>query len=93
MPESLVCEVCCVLQTLKETSKLGLNPIDQWPTYAATMRKIVREAEGEDDDCTVYQCHELKNFSDAVSFYSSKYACAVAECIKSRLSWSDMNFM
>ena len=66
----------------------------QWYQYAATMRKIVKE--GEDDDCTMYQCQKLKKFSGAVSFYSSKheeYACAVAKCIKSRLSWSDMDLM
>jgi hypothetical protein len=54
------------------------------------MRILVLE--GENDDCTIYQCPELKNFPVAVSFYSTKheeYVCAVAECIKSRLSWSD----
>ena len=46
-----------VLQTLKETNKLGLKPVEEWPTYAATMRKIVQE--GEDDDCKLYHCQEL----------------------------------
>ena len=83
-----------VLQTLQEMNKLGLKPIEEWPTYAVTMRKIVQE--GEDDDCKTYQCQELEHFSAAVSFFSSKYegyASAVAECIKSRLSWSDMDLM
>ena len=47
-----------VPHTLKETSKLGLRPIGQWPTYAATMRNIVLES--EDDDCTIYQWPELR---------------------------------
>ena len=71
-----------------------MKPVEEWPTYAATMRKIVQE--GEDDDCKLYHCQELQHFSAAVSFFSSKYegfASAVAECIKSRLSWSDMDLM
>ena len=80
-----------LLKTLKEINKLGSMPLDQWPTYAATMRKIT-----EEDDSKVYQCQELKHFSAAVSLYSAKYgdyASRVTRCIKSRLSWSDMELM
>ena len=83
-----------VLQTLKETNRLGSKGIEQWPTYAATMRKIVLE--GEENDSAMYQCQELKNYSAAASFYTSKhkeYADGVVQCIKSRLSWSDLDLM
>ncbi len=45
----------------------------------------------EEDEYTVYQCQQLKNFSEAQSYYLSKfkeYCCSVDRCIKSRLSWS-----
>ena len=83
-----------VLQTLKETNRLGSKGIEQWPTYAATMRKIVLE--GEENDSAMYQCQELKNYSAAASFYTSKhkeYADRIVQCIKSRLSWSDLDLM
>ena len=65
-------------------------PLDQWPTYAATLRKCTEERH------TVYQCQNLKNYSEAQSYYSSKYKeyCSnVSQCIKSRLSWSDLQLM
>ena len=80
-----------LLRTLKEINKLGSKPLDQWPTYAATMSKIT-----EEDGTTVYQCQELKNISAAVGLYSAKYGdytSRVTRCIKSRLSWSDMELM
>lgn len=58
-----------ILKTLKETNKLASKPLDQWPTYAATIRKIT----DTEDDGKVYQCQELKCFSAAVSLYSAKY--------------------
>ena len=80
-----------LLKTLKETDKLASKPLDQWPTYAATLRKCTEE-EGH----TVYQCQNLKSYSEAQSYYSSKYKeyCSnVSQCIKSRLSWSDLQLM
>ena len=46
-----------LLKTLKETNKLASKPLDQWPTYAATIRKVT-----EEDGSKVYQCQELKRF-------------------------------
>jgi len=80
-----------VLKTLKETDKLATKPLDQWPTYANTVGKCTNE-EGH----TVYQCQRLKKYSEAQSYYSSKYEeyChSVSHCIKSRLSWSDLQLM
>ena len=80
-----------LLKTLKETDKLASKPLNQWSTYAATLGKCTKEA-GD----TVYQCQTLKKYSEAQSYYSSKYeeyCCSVSQCIKSRLSWSDLQLM
>ena len=79
------------LKTLKETNKLSSWPLDQWPTYAATLRKIT-----EEDGSKVYQCQDLTHFSEVISLYSAKYEdyCGrVSDHIKSRLSWSDQELM
>ena len=39
------------LKTLKETDKLASKPLAQWTTYAATLRKCMKE-----DGKTIYQC-------------------------------------
>ena len=81
----------CLLKTLKETDKLTSKPLAQWTTYAATLRKCTKE-----DRQTVNQCQQLKKYSEAESYYSSKYKgyChSVSDCIKSRLSWSDLQLM
>ncbi len=80
-----------LLKTLKETDKLASKPLDQWPTYATTVRKCTDE-EGH----TIYQCQRLTKYSEAQTYYSSKYEeyChSVSHCIKSRLSWSDLQLM
>ena len=81
----------CLLKTLKETDKLATKPLEEWPTYAATLQKCT-----EEDSSTLYQCQQLKNYSEALSYYSSKYeeyCSSVSQCIKSRLSWSDLQLM
>ena len=58
------------------------------PTYTSTVQKCV-----EEDGKVVFQCQDLKNFSLAKSYYANhykEYCSKVVECIKSRLSWSDM---
>ena len=80
-----------LLKTLKETEKLTSKPLDQWPTYATTLKKCT-----EEDGHTVYQCQQLKKFSEAKSYYLSnykQYCSSVSQCIKSRLSWSDLQLM
>ena len=44
-----------VLKTLKETDKLNSKSLDQWPTYAATIKKITSE-QGD----KLYQCQVVK---------------------------------
>ena len=58
---------------------------------AATLRKCT-----EEDSSTVYQCQQLKKYSEALTYYTSKYeeyCSSVSQCIKSRLSWSDLQLM
>ena len=83
--------ITALLKTKREIEKLGSNPLDQWPTYA----KVCANCE-EEDGSVIYQCQILKNFSEAQTFYSSKYqeySTAVNDHITSRLSWYDMQLM
>lgn len=59
--------------------------------YAATLSKCT-----EEEDHTVYQCQQLKKYPEAQRYYSSiyeEYCHSVSQCIKSRLSWSDLQLM
>ena len=81
-----------LLKTLKETDKLASKPLDQWSTYAATVRKCTTEEDGS----TVYQMQKLKRYSEAESYFSDNYEeyCRnISQCIKSRLSWTDLELM
>ena len=80
-----------LLKTMRETDRLASKPLDQWPTYAATLAKCT--CGGGD---TVYQCQKLQRYPEALSYYSSnykEYCSAVSMHIKSRLSWSDLQLM
>ena len=50
-----------LLKTLKETDKLASKPLDQWPTYAATLRKCT-----EEERHTVYQCQNLNGWEKLI---------------------------
>lgn len=58
----------CLTRTVKETSKLQSKPLSEWATYSATLKKITQES-GE----FVYQCQQLKSFSEANMYYESKH--------------------
>lgn len=80
-----------LLRTVKETNKFCCKALSQWPTYSATVKKIVQD-KGVPD----YQNLELKKFSEARSyceFNSSEYCSKVTSCIKSRLAWSDLDLI
>ena len=84
----LVEALSCLLKTTKELENLSRKPIEEWPTYAATMKKFADDKDGS----KVYQGTTVKKFTQAVDFYSSHYAqyCAnLSYCIKTRLSWND----
>ena len=77
-----------LLRTVKETNKLNAKPLDQWPTYAATVKKITDE-DGE----SLYQGQELKKFSEAKSHFEThcqEYCTRVTARIRTTLSWSDL---
>ena len=77
-----------LLRTVKETNKLNAKSIEQWPTYAATLKKVSNE-NGE----WVYQGQVLKNVSEAKSLFEScyqEYCMCVTARIHTRLSWSDL---
>lgn len=81
-----------LLKTLKETDKLASKPLNQWSTYAATVSKCNTEEDGS----TVYQIQKLKRYSEAESYFSSnyeEYCHNVSRCIKSKLSWTDLDLM
>lgn len=80
------------VKTLKETNELASKPVDEWPTYSNTLKKCVREEDGS----TVYQLQHLKRFDGGKAYFTSHYQdyChRVHECIKTRLSWSDIQLM
>ena len=80
-----------LLRTVKETNKLCSKSLSQWPTYSATVKKIV-----EEEGVPEYQNQVLKKISEAKSYYetnSSEYCLKVTSCIKSRLEWSDMGLI
>ena len=80
-----------ILVALKEVDKLASKPLETWPTFAATQKKLTEEG-----DVKLYQSQELQNFPDAEAYYFAHYAeyCKkVMVCIKSRLAWSDLEMM
>ena len=73
-----------LLRTVKQTNKVNAKPLDQWPTYTATMKKIVAE-DGE----WVYQGQVLKKFPEAKSYFErhyQEYCTHVTARIRMRLS-------
>ena len=74
-----------LLHTVKEVNKLSSKPLEQWRTYCAILTKLC--------DGNNYQCQELRNFSQAKSFYENKhdkFCTSVTACMKGRLAWSDL---
>ena len=80
-----------LLKTVQETEKLASRPLNQWPTFSATLKKFT-----EEDGIKSYQCQEVKLLSQAEVFYETHYPdyCSrVVQCIKTRLAWSDLQLM
>lgn len=87
----ILAALTALLKTMKETDKFNSKSLDQWPTYGTTIKKITCE-HGE----MVYQCQELRKFSDAQSYYQNHfqdYCSRVTECIRSRMAWSNLQLM
>ncbi len=72
-----------ILKTLQETEKLSSKDMEEWPTCAATLKKITREKED-----FLYQCQPLKKYAQAKVYYKNhfkEYCSKITECIQSRL--------
>ena len=77
-----------LLHTVKSTNILSTGSLQQWPTYSATLKKVT-----EENGKFSFQCQVLKSFSEAKCYFENHYQdyCdKVTNCIKSRLSWSDL---
>ena len=64
-----------------------MKPLEQWLTYAAMLKKITLNEDGE----AVYQGQALQRFSEAKNFFQAhhqEYCKCVTEHIRTRLSWS-----
>lgn len=80
-----------LLRTVKEVNKLSSKLLENWPMYAATMKKTTQEG-GE----KVYQCQALQKFDQATRHYTDhhqEYCSSVTSCLKSRLAWSDLQLV
>ena len=87
----IIAALSSILRTVKETEKLSSTPLDQWATFAATLKKCTSE-----DGNTIYQCQELKSFASAKAYYEThcvEYCTKVTQCIRSRLAWSDLQLL
>lgn len=76
-----------LLKSVKELDKLKSKPLNEWPTYAATLGKC---------ENNVYQCQELKHFPAAKTYYENHYTdyCErITICTRERLSWSDVEVL
>lgn len=77
-----------VLMAFKETGILCTMDLGKWPTYALTLGKCENK-----NGKVLYQCLDLKNFSASKSYYEShykEYSSQIADSIRARLSWSNL---
>lgn len=80
-----------LLKTVKEINKLSSLPLEKWPTYTSTIKKILLE-NGE----RVYQCKSLSKYDQAESHFTAQYqtiCTSVTDCLRSRLAWSDLQLI
>ena len=71
-----------------ETNRLHVKPLDQWPTYAATLKKFTNE-DGE----WICQGQVVKKYSEAKGHFErhcQEYCTHVTAHLRTRLSWSDL---
>ena len=80
-----------LLRTVQELNKLSSKSLQQWPTYSSTLKSITQE-----DGKQLYQQQLLKNFAEAEHHFSShceEYCTSVTSCLRSRLEWTDLEFV
>ena len=80
-----------LLRTVNEVNKLSSKSLDHWPTYSSVLKTL-----GDEDGKKLYQLQELKGFSEAELYFSShceELCPSVNRCLKSRLEWTDVQFV
>ena len=80
-----------LLRTMQELKKLSSKSFEQWPTYSSVVKSITQEGGNK-----LYQQQVLANFDAAQQHYSShceEYCTAVTSCLRSRLEWTDLEFV
>ena len=87
----ILCAMTSIVKTVKEVKKLGDLPLESWPTYSATIKKITCE-----NGDYIYQCQTLKAYDQGKALLAAnyrKYCSSVTECLKSRLKWSNIDLI
>ena len=80
-----------LLRTMQELKKLSSKSFEQWPTFSSVVKSIAQEGGNK-----LYQQQVLTNFDAAQQHYSShceEYCTAVTSCLRSRLEWTDLEFV
>ena len=80
-----------LLRTVQELAKLSSRTLQQWPNYSATLKSIIHEGGNN-----LYQQHTLRNLQEAERYYQAhfdEYCTSVTSCLKSRLEWTDLEFV
>ena len=80
-----------LLRTVQELNKLSSRSLQQWPNYSATLTNITQEG-----GSNFYQQHILRNLLEAERYYQAhfdEYCTSVTTCFKSRLEWTDIEFV
>ena len=65
-------------------------------TPCSVFSKVMQSYEVDILEEKVYQCQEIKKYSEAQIYYqnqSQDYCSKVTECIRSRMAWSDLQLM
>ncbi len=96
LQEDEVCVVSAIeaiLKTAKNLEKVKSTPVDNLPTVKVVLSRITHE---NDTTLTTYQGADLKNFTEAVSFFKanhSQYCALVQACLKDHLATQETELL
>ena len=77
--------------TIQELDKLSFKSLKHWHTYSTTFKSVTT-----DDDKRLYQQQVLRCYYEAEQYFtanSKEYCTSVIDCLRSRLRWTDMEFV
>ena len=80
-----------LLHTMQELKKLSSKRFEQWPSYSSVVKSITQKGCNK-----VYQQQILTHFDAAQQHLTShceEYCTAVLSCLRSRLEWTDLEFI